>query len=54
MSYAASDRLKEALSDRYTIERELGSRGISAVYLTQDPKQQAKLAINGGRHDEGR
>jgi hypothetical protein len=29
------DRLKVALSDRYQIERELGSRGMAVVYLAR-------------------
>jgi serine/threonine-protein kinase len=32
------ERLKAALSDRYTIERELGSGGMATVYLAEDLK----------------
>ena len=32
------DRLKAALADRYTIERELGRGGMAAVYLADDLK----------------
>ncbi len=32
------DRLRSALSDRYTIERELGSGGMATVYLAEDLK----------------
>jgi serine/threonine protein kinase len=32
------ERLKAALSDRYRIERELGSGGMATVYLAQDLK----------------
>ena len=31
-----TDRLKAALSERYTIERELGSGGMATVYLAED------------------
>jgi serine/threonine-protein kinase len=30
------ERLKNALADRYTIERELGSGGMATVYLAHD------------------
>lgn len=32
------DRLKTALSDSYTIERELGAGGMATVYLARDVK----------------
>jgi serine/threonine-protein kinase len=32
------DRLKTALSDRYTIERELGRGGMATLYLSEDLK----------------
>jgi serine/threonine-protein kinase len=32
------ERLKAALADRYTIERELGSGGMATVYLAEDVK----------------
>jgi hypothetical protein len=32
------DRLRKALADRYTIERELGSGGMATVYLAEDLK----------------
>jgi tetratricopeptide (TPR) repeat protein len=41
----ASDRLKPALADRYTIERELGSGGMATVYLAQDLKHERQVAI---------
>jgi serine/threonine-protein kinase len=39
------DRLKAALSDRYRIERELGSRGMATVYLAQDLKHERQVAV---------
>ena len=32
------DRLKDALSDRYDVQRELGSGGSATVYLASDLK----------------
>ncbi len=39
------DRLKAALADRYTIERELGSGGMATVYLAEDLKHKRKVAV---------
>jgi len=39
------DRLRTALSDRYTIERELGSGGMATVYLAEDLKHHRKVAL---------
>jgi tRNA A-37 threonylcarbamoyl transferase component Bud32/TolB-like protein len=39
------DRLKTALSDRYTIERELGAGGMATVYLAQDLKHERQVAV---------
>jgi tetratricopeptide (TPR) repeat protein len=39
------DRLKRALADRYTIERELGSGGMATVYLADDLKHERKVAV---------
>jgi serine/threonine-protein kinase len=39
------ERLKSALSDRYTIERELGSGGMATVYLAEDVKLHRKVAV---------
>jgi hypothetical protein len=36
-----SDRLRAALVDRYTIERELGRGGMAIVYLAEDLKHHA-------------
>jgi eukaryotic-like serine/threonine-protein kinase len=38
-------RLREALADRYRIERELGAGGMATVYLAQDLKHDRKVAI---------
>ncbi len=42
---ATPDRLKTALSDRYTIERELGQGGMATVYLAHDLKHDRKVAV---------
>ncbi len=39
------DRLSEALSDRYTIEREVGAGGMATVYLAEDVKHDRKVAL---------
>ncbi len=39
------DRLASALSDRYTIERELGQGGMATVYLAEDLKHKRKVAV---------
>ena len=39
------ERLKEALADRFLIEREIGSGGMATVYLAQDLKHDRKVAI---------
>jgi tetratricopeptide (TPR) repeat protein/tRNA A-37 threonylcarbamoyl transferase component Bud32 len=39
------DRLRRALSDRYAIERELGTGGMATVYLAQDLKHDRKVAV---------
>jgi len=41
----ALDRLKSALADRYTIERELGGGGMATVYLAEDVKHKRKVAV---------
>jgi serine/threonine protein kinase len=39
------NRLAEALTDRYRIERELGQGGMATVYLAQDIKHHRHVAI---------
>ncbi len=39
------DRIKVALSDRYAIEREIGSGGMATVYLARDLKHDRKVAV---------
>jgi serine/threonine-protein kinase len=39
------ERLKAALSDRYAIERELGTGGMATVYLAEDLKHDRKVAL---------
>ena len=39
------DRLTTALSDRYTIEGELGAGGMATVYLAHDVKHDRKVAV---------
>ncbi len=39
------ERLKAALTDRYRIERELGSGGMATVYLAEDLKHERKVAV---------
>jgi tRNA A-37 threonylcarbamoyl transferase component Bud32 len=41
----ATDRLADALCDRYRIERELGQGGMATVYLAHDLKHDRKVAI---------
>ena len=40
-----NERLVLALSDRYRIERELGSGGMATVYLARDPRHDRHVAI---------
>ncbi|UCD24849.1 MAG: serine/threonine-protein kinase, partial [Gemmatimonadota bacterium] len=39
------DRLKAALADRYSIERELGAGGMATVYLAEDLKHRRRVAV---------
>jgi len=38
-------RLKEALADRYTLERQLSAGGMATVYLAHDVRHNRKVAI---------
>ncbi len=42
---APFDRLKDALADRYTLERALGAGGMATVYLARDMRHNRKVAI---------
>jgi serine/threonine protein kinase len=39
------DRLRTALADRYTIEREIGAGGMATVYLAHDLKLGCPVAL---------
>ena len=39
------DRLREALGDRYRVERELGRGGMATVFLGEDPRHHRRVAI---------
>ena len=41
----ADPRLKTALADRYTIEREIGRGGMATVYLARDMKHDRPVAL---------
>ena len=45
------DRLTTAVSDRYTIERELGAGGMATVYLAHDVKHDRQVALKVLRPD---
>jgi Tol biopolymer transport system component len=47
----ALGRLKAALADRYTIERELGVGGMATVYLAEDIRHHRKVAVKVLRSD---
>jgi hypothetical protein len=48
---SATERLKSALSDRYVIDRELGSGGMATVYLARDLKHDRDVALKVLRQD---
>jgi serine/threonine-protein kinase len=39
------DSLRDALADRYTLERELGRGGMATVYLARDLKHDRQVAL---------
>jgi serine/threonine protein kinase len=39
------ERLKEALADRYQIEREIGEGGMATVFMAKDLKHQRRVAV---------
>lgn len=39
------DRAKAALSDRYTIEREIGSGGMATAYLAHDIRHERSVVV---------
>ena len=39
------ERLRAALADRYTIERELGHGGMATVYLARDARHDRYVAL---------
>jgi len=39
------DRLRKALADRYSIEREIGSGGMATVYLARDSRHDRQVAL---------
>ena len=45
MNRPADDSLANALSDRYTIEREVGAGGMATVFLAHDKKHERKVAL---------
>ena len=45
------ERLTTALSDRYAIEREIGSGGMATVYLARDLKHERQVAVKVLRPD---
>ncbi|MEP7327002.1 MAG: hypothetical protein ABI836_13710 [Gemmatimonadota bacterium] len=50
-SMTTPERLTAALSDRYTIERELGQGGMATVYLAHDLKHDRQVALKVLRPD---
>ncbi len=45
MADEVQSRLAAALSDRYTVERELGAGGMATVYLAEDLKHERQVAV---------
>ncbi len=40
-----TERLRSALADRYSIERELGAGGMATVHLARDLKHDREVAL---------
>ncbi len=40
-----TDRLRVAIAERYTIEREIGAGGMATVYLARDLKHDREVAL---------
>jgi serine/threonine-protein kinase len=40
-----AERLRQALSDRYTLGREIGAGGMATVYLAHDVRHDRKVAV---------
>ncbi len=47
----ATEQLRSALADRYTIEREIGAGGMATVYLARDIKHDREVALKVLRSD---
>lgn len=50
---SVTEQLRSALSDRYTIERELGRGGMAIVYLARDLRHERPVALKVLRADLG-
>jgi eukaryotic-like serine/threonine-protein kinase len=46
-------RLREALSDRYRIEDEIGAGGMATVHLAEDLKHRRRVALKALRPELG-
>jgi serine/threonine-protein kinase len=50
---AVPERLRDALAERYAIERELGTGGMATVYLAQDVRHERPVALKVFRPEVG-
>ncbi len=39
------DRIRSAVADRYSIEKEIGAGGMATVYLAEDVRHHRKVAV---------